>query len=64
MPIFDFYCSTPECSEKTSEEQCREFLVRGEDECPECTNCKLPMTKVVSYAPKGYVKGTHNPVKQ
>lgn len=56
MPIFDYHCNGLDCQNK-------EELLVNSSEKPNCSKCGRILEKQVS-APKGYVRGSNNPVKQ
>ena len=56
LKVYDYYCSLCDSQEEL-------FVDSNLEDEQYCQNCDALMTRLKS-APKGYVKGTINPVKQ
>ena len=66
-PIYEFCCITTECCENqghpsTGTAKIVERLAKP-DEVVKCYKCSRKMLRVINSAPRGYVRGTSNYVK-
>jgi hypothetical protein len=60
MPFYEYICKSTLCMPDAVS---KEYLMSEGDSTPTCDICKATMAKLVS-APRGFVRGSNNPVKQ
>ena len=60
LKVFDYACQEPDC--KYCGDRIERFVNSSNEDFQKCQGCRMPMDKEIP-APKGYVRGTTNPVR-